>query len=124
MLICSCKHSSLQAFQFFADTIILFRKYNLGKEPMTEPENIENRVTAVETDNETLREIVLGALQIAAQNTSAIATLTADVRSLERLFAEYAERSERDRLALVGMQTEVRRAIELFLERDRNDDNN
>lgn len=91
---------------------------------MTEPENFDNRVTALEADNEALREIVLGALQIAAQNASAIATLTADVRSLERLFAEYAERSERDRLALVGMQTEVRRAIELFLERDRNDDNN
>ncbi|MEM9541476.1 MAG: hypothetical protein AAGA60_18515 [Cyanobacteria bacterium P01_E01_bin.42] len=97
---------------------------------MADP-NIESRLTAVEADNEALREIVLGALQIAAQNASAIATLTADmdtlktsVSRLETLFEVFLEHSERDRLALVGMQTEVRRAIELFLERDRGDNDN
>jgi hypothetical protein len=86
---------------------------------MTE-QNLEQRLTAVETDNEALREIVLGALQIAAQNASAIATLTAEMREMRQLFAtEIREmRSE-----IRGIQVENQRIIRHFFG-DEEDTNN
>ena len=74
---------------------------------MTE-NNLEQRITAIENDNAALREIVLGTLQITAQNASAIATLTAEMREMRSAMQIAQAESRQIRTEMREMQAEMR----------------